>query len=307
MSWFLSSTCYSEHNNNNDFAQGGCIHRKPGSPFDLGNIMNEIEIKLVETAGAYYGVGVEGMFEGLEDVDLSSAATITSSRDAVASYVVFLVLSLGAWMWHGFVKRNSIVIKLNTWRVMACTQALAAIALLVASALTTASALKANAVLGKYESVFEYHSAGTSFKAMTWCAFGSHLFSLLAYFGSIFMWQRLQRPELYPPEPEPEPGAVPVAVAGLGENRRNRRDAPVHREHDPNSVDDELPPYSRVDPIGMNMSGRRSPRGSGASPGSDEDIELGPMGGHGDMYGVDMTVPAPDYELHARPSDRTGA
>ncbi|GKT55315.1 hypothetical protein ColTof4_07817 [Colletotrichum tofieldiae] len=303
MSWFLSSSCYMEEDTNYGPRHGGCIHRMPGSPFDLDAIMAEITIKLVETDNLDHDGDGEGMFEGLEDLALSAATTITASRDALASYVIFSAMSLGVWVWHGIVRKNSIEVKPSSWRIPAYSQGLAAIALLVASAITTAVAYKADGILGKYEDVFRYHSAGTSFAAMTWCAFVSHLLGLLAYVGSVLMCERLDRPELYPPEPEPEPGTVPPALAGHGVNRGNRRDAPVHREQDPNDVDDELPPYSRVDPYEMSIS-RREGRRSRASRESLEDIELGAVGNRGHTDDVDLSVPAPDYELHERPSDR---
>ncbi|GKT41908.1 uncharacterized protein ColSpa_02089 [Colletotrichum spaethianum] len=302
MSWFLSSCCYTE-DTNDGLGQGGCIHRMPGSPFDLGSIMADITARLTEADNLNYDGDGAGMFEGLENIDLSSATTITASRDALASYGIFLALSLGVWLWHLIVKRNSVQVKPSSWRVMAYSQGLAVVALLVASAVTTASAYKADGILGEHEVVFRYHSAGKSFAVMTWCAFISHSFGLLAYVGSVLVCERLQRPELYPPEPEPEPGTVQPAVVGRGVNRGNRRDAPVHREQDPDDVDDELPPYSRVDPYGISIS-RMGRQGSQTSRESFEDIELGTVGNRGHAHDVDLSVPAPDYELHESPSNR---
>ncbi|KAK1993740.1 hypothetical protein LX36DRAFT_242973 [Colletotrichum falcatum] len=302
MSWFLSSTCYVEEYPDTEPAQGGCVHRRPGSPFDLGSIMAEVTAKVAETeeraaSGEYTG----GAFEGLEDLDLSAATTITATRDALAFYVVFLALSLGVWMWQAIAKKNSVKLKPTAWRVMECSQGLAAVALLVASAETTSAAHKADGVLGEYEGVFRYHSPGASFAAMTWCALISHSFGVLAYVGSVHVGKRLRRRELYPSGTQTEPATAAAARAGRGANGGGGREAPVHREQDPDDVDDELPPYSRVDPHGTASNGRRGSRASRETLG---DVELETIGSRGHAHDVDLGVPAPDYELHARPSNR---
>ncbi|KAK1964304.1 hypothetical protein LY78DRAFT_682585 [Colletotrichum sublineola] len=304
MSWFLSSSCYVEEYIDTASAHGGCVYRTPGSPFDLGSIMAEVATKVTETENQTFGEYAGGMFEGLEDLDLSAAATITASRDALASYIIFLALSLGVWIWHGIITKNSIEVKPSSWRVMACSQGLAVLALLVASAVTMSASRKADGVLREFKHVFRYHSTGVSFAAMTWCAFISHSFGLLAYAGSVLMGERLRRPELYPPELGTEPRTAPTARTWQGANGGSRREAPVHREQDPDDVDDELPPYSRVDPNGTTISGRGRRRGSRASRESFEDVELGRIGSRRQAHDVDLNVPAPDYELHARPSNR---
>lgn len=300
MSWFLSSCCFADISSSDGSRVRGCIHRTPGSPFNLHAIMGDITAKVAEEE---YNTGA---FMGLERLDLPDKPTVDSSRDALASYGIFLAISLGVWLWQVIIRKNSIRTNSSSWRVMAGLQAVAAIALLVASAVTTAAAYKANSILGGLEGVFRYHSIGVSFSAMTWCAFISHLLGLAAYAGSVYMWERLQQPELYPPELEPEhspESATRLAVPpGAGARARRRAELPVHREHDPNDVDDELPPYSRVDPNAGDLDRRAEPNGPAALQESFEMNDMSMDRNQGALHNEDLSVPAPDYyELHERP------
>ncbi|TEA13841.1 hypothetical protein C8034_v004062 [Colletotrichum sidae] len=312
MTWFLSSCCFEEAKIESGVGLAGCIHRTPGSPFDLESILEDMELKLadlenmVADSGNNAGFGREGAFQfaGPTDVDYASAPTVGSTKDALASYGIYLAINMGTWSWQIMSKKHRYPLKASSWRVMAAAQTLALFALLVASGVTTASAYKANDALAQLSNVFTYHAIGNSFAALTWIAFVSHLFGTMSYTVSVFIWNRLQRPELYPPEPEDEEARLRrQSTRGPGNYRSHRLgEAGVHREVDPDAaVDDELPPYSRVDP---------NERGSEvqATRTSSEHVVNGPpelaylrrAGPTDHAHGEER---APAYELHPWPAN----
>ncbi|KAF6836823.1 hypothetical protein CPLU01_03404 [Colletotrichum plurivorum] len=291
MTWFLSSTCYQEVYVDQKLSLSGCIHRTPGSPLDLQSIMEDMDARLAEDQNVSdmpFGPQ-EGRFEAPETVPssyrLNQAGTISWTRNAVVTYGIFLGVTLGSWVWHVVARRHRYVFGASIAQGYSLTtaQILSLLALLAASCLTTAAAYKADRILGHNREFFNYHAKGTTYAILTWGAFVSHLLGVLAFAASAWMWQRLQRPELYPPEPEPEiPGH---GGGGAWQQRQQRQGRPgVHREADPSApVDDELPPYSRVDPN----------EGSGTQS-AEQLVET--RRSH-DAGGV----PAPAYELHDWP------
>ncbi|KAF9879115.1 hypothetical protein CkaCkLH20_03348 [Colletotrichum karsti] len=304
LTWFLSSCCFEEAYIDSGSALAGCVHRTPGSSFDLESIVKDVEGRLAypENLG---DTASEGRLVGPNALEFTGAETISSTRDALASYGIYLAINIGTWMMQIISKRHKIVLSASHWRVMAAAQVLALFALLVASGITTSAAHKARNALGEFKEIFPYHAIGSSFAAMTWCAFVSHMFGCLAYGATVFLWNRLQRSELYPPEPEDEIERIRRrSTRGAGQYRSRRFEEPaVHREVDPNApVDDELPPYSRVDP----NEGGISPLEQARHPDSVQaPIELAHLRGVRNPLpqpiGEQGNIPAPAYELHQWP------
>ncbi|OLN81397.1 hypothetical protein CCHL11_09960 [Colletotrichum chlorophyti] len=307
MRWYLGSTCYEELQTDSSRIEfyrrrPACVHRSPGTPFNLTSIMDDIAQDVKQYIGFDNGSG----FVGLDNANLASTPTIRTSREALAAYSIFIAVNVGTWIWHGVVKGHANQINPSSWRVITGSQTVAAVALVVGSAVSAATAHKANSVLSGLEDVFPYHQAGISFSAMTWCAFVLHLLGLAAYAASVYIWERLQRPELYPPEPEAEPALDPWTIleGGLGNRRSHRRgETGVHREPGTNEDGDELPPYSRVDP----NEGNITHEGLRAAVVSHEAVELQNMGRDESRIHTneeDMSIPAPEYEPPARTADR---
>ncbi|KAL0939254.1 uncharacterized protein CTRU02_205864 [Colletotrichum truncatum] len=299
LTWFMSSCCFEEMYVDREYALAGCIRRMPGSVFDLQRIKSDLSQKLYEPNG--YGPS-EGHFEWSTNATFTGASTV-GSMNALSSYGIFLAITLGTWIFQIVAKRNEVMLNAPHWRVVMAAHALALVALLVASSMITAAAHKANAAFGDYEDVFPYHAVGSSFKAMAWCAFISHLLGRLVYAASVKMWDRLQNLDLYPPEPEDEFERLRRETRGPGPYRPPRsQQAPVHREADANAVDDELPPYSRIDPNeGRLIAGEPTQPGSREEPielTHFRDVRNPPLEDHG-------SNPAPAYELHEWPSSQT--
>ncbi|KAF5528097.1 hypothetical protein CGCA056_v000951 [Colletotrichum aenigma] len=305
--WFLSSCCFKEAYVDSSYALAGCVHRTPGSAFDLQSIIQDVEDRLGEQDNVEAGpiTDPEGRFVGPSPAEFATADVVTSTRDALASYGIYLAINMGTWIFQIISKRHHYALNASHYRVMTTAQVLALFALLVASGITTAAAHKAKAALDEFDDVFPYHAVGSSFAALTWCAFVSHMLGCLAYVGAVLIWHRLQRPELYPPEPEDEIERARRAGARgeVAAYRLRRLDEPaVHREVDPNAaVDDELPPYSRVDPNEgriVSQEGREPEIVEGP-------IELAHLRGirNPPLQPVDEqgNTPAPAYELHQWP------
>ncbi|KXH68650.1 hypothetical protein CSAL01_12539 [Colletotrichum salicis] len=228
-----------------------------------------------------------GKFSALEsqDIDLSNAPIITSSRTALITYIVFT------------------------------------------------TAFEADDILGEYESVFEYHSAGISMLVVTWIASASHLLSVAAYIAAVVIGQRLQKPEQYPPESEPSDmgsmiderrvrevdmpteaerdehyrrrleDIVRVRVRG---QRRRAEAAPsrldrIREESLVNYADDDSgsPSYSRVDPYAMHAPVK--PNAATGPPIEMTDLRTA---ARGQSREDNVDVPAPDYEQHQTASPR---
>lgn len=305
MTWFLSSTCYQEVYFEKRSALAGCIRRTMGATFNLQYILADMNARLAEERNAAGGLlrsdyaSQEGHFEGarLEGSSANWGAigirdTGSTARYAVVMYAVYMALNLGAWLWHIIRRRHRSIPRDGTdYRAMGYAHAVSLVVLAVASSMTTVAAFKANEILSEKPSYFSYHAVGTSFLMLTWGALASHLLGLLSYFASVWMWGRLQRPELYPPEPEPEERPVPRIGGWRRQQQQQRPGRPgVHREADPDAVaDDELPPYSRVDP------NEGSPAAQGSGPQSAEHLV---EARHSHEAGG---VPAPAYELHDWP------
>ncbi|KAK1527717.1 uncharacterized protein CCOS01_07979 [Colletotrichum costaricense] len=193
-SWHLSSYCYSH------LGREACIRRAPGAPFDLDDIMDDVALAI--GGGSTYSSS-RGTFPALESqgIDLGTASEVTSSKNAFIAYIIFMVAVACLWSWHFFV--STVPGAPNCDRFLAVSFTLAGAALLVASANTTRAALEADGVLAQYESVFKYHSAGTSTLVVTWIASASHFLAVTMYTVAAAIGKRLRKPDRYPPESEP--------------------------------------------------------------------------------------------------------
>ncbi|KAK1639205.1 hypothetical protein BDP81DRAFT_392549 [Colletotrichum phormii] len=256
ISWHLSSCCYSQSDEDIHSGQDGCIRRAPGTPFDLESIMEDVAYAI----GGYSMYSSRGgKFSALEsqDIDLSKAPIITSSRTALITYIVFTSVTACLWFWHFFVGMIP--------DAPDCGQR--------PLRWTTSSGRE-------YESVFEYHSAGISMLVVTWIASASHLLAVAAYIAAVVIGKRLQKPDQYPPESEPSDMGSMIDEHRVREvempteaerdehyrrrleefvrvrgQRRRAEAAPshldrIHEESQANHADDDsgLPSYSRVDP-----------------------------------------------------------
>ncbi|KAK1513192.1 hypothetical protein CTAM01_00588 [Colletotrichum tamarilloi] len=271
-SWHLSSYCYSH------LGREACIRRAPGAPFDLDDIMDDVALAI--GGGSTYSSS-RGTFPALESqgIDLGTASEVTSSKNAFIAYIIFMVAVACLWSWHFFV--STVPGAPNCDRFLAVSFTLAGAALLFASANTTRAALEADGILAQYESVFEYHSAGTSTLVVTWIASVSHFLAVTMYTVAAAIGKRLRKPDRYPPESEPSDmgrtndarrareAEVPAQVDRdhsymrrleafmrvRGQRRRSElnsfrmnRNSGDYRRTDANG-DIWLPVYSRADPI----------------------------------------------------------
>ncbi|KAK1492694.1 hypothetical protein CCUS01_13972 [Colletotrichum cuscutae] len=266
-SWHLSSYCYSH------LGREACIRRAPGAPFDLDDIMDDVALAI--EGGSTYSSS-RGTFPALESqgIDLG-----TASKNAFIAYIIFMVAVACLWSWHFFV--STVPGAPNCDRFLAVSFTLAGAALLVASANTTRAALEADGILAQYESVFKYHSAGTSTLVVTWIASASHFLAVTMYTVAAAIGKQLRKPDRYPPESEPSDmgrtndarrareAEVPAQVDRdhsymrrpeafmrvRGQRRRSElnsfrmnRNSGDYRRTDANG-DIWLPVYSRADPI----------------------------------------------------------
>ncbi|KAK1729240.1 hypothetical protein CaCOL14_002528 [Colletotrichum acutatum] len=234
-SWHLSSYCYSH------LGREACVRRTPGAPFDLDDIVDDVAYAI--RVGSSYSSS-RGTFPALEalDIDLRTASKVTSSKKAFIAYIIFMVVIACLWSWHFFV--GTVPGAPNCDQFLAASFTVAGAVLLYASAHTTRAALEADGILAQYESVFKYHSAGTSTLVVTWIASASHFLAVTMYTVAVAIGKRLRKPDRYPLESEP-------SDMGPTNDVRRAREAEVPAEVD---RDDS---YTRRLEVFMRVRGQR--------------------------------------------------
>ncbi|KAL2883786.1 hypothetical protein SGCOL_000934 [Colletotrichum sp. CLE4] len=328
ISWHLSSCCYSLSDEDMNSGRDGCIRQAPGTPFDLESIMEDVAYAI---GGYSMYSSRRGQFSALEsqDIDLSNAPTIISSKTALITYIVFTLVTACLWFWHFFV--GMIPDAPNCDRFLTVSLTLTGAALIAASIRTTRTAFEADDILREYESVFEYHNAGISMLVVTWIASASHLLSVAAYIAAVAVGERLQKPDQYPPESEPSDMGSMIDERRVREvempteaerdehyrrrleefvrvrdQRRRAEAAPsrldrIREESLVNHADDDggLPSYSRIDPYAMHAPVK--PNAATGPPIEMTDLRTAASG---QSREDNVDVPAPDYEQHQTASSR---
>jgi hypothetical protein len=248
-----------------------CLITGVGTPFNLHKLLNDADVYLASWDKSYYRSA--GAYERPESFDYSANPTINYTHVPYVMCVTSIVLILLAWIMH-FRRANStssIALGGLPWRTIA--HGLVALLIFVAAIMLQVAAYAAYRILDSQHKPATYHAMGQSLASAIWSAFVAQILATLGYMATEVLRERLSHPNLYPPDPR---GAEPTEASHAAEWDMNGELAQAGaRDVSGLGTDEELPAYSRHDPLGAVSSRLANGR-------TVEDIEMEALGRNGD-------------------------